>query len=538
MSAWGSFRDLFGYRQTAFEAAQRSTPETVRMNSVIQSPDTELLPEREILLARQREAIRNNGIASGAMQTQVDSLVGAGLRLLPRPDWRALGQTPEWANEWQKIVKSEWQQFAYDIDCRIDYHQRHNFDGLLYQAARSYLFNAEITATMEWEDDTPSPWKMSVNIVHPDLLSTPDAMSDNWSLRQGVQLGAKREPTGYWFRQAHRSEESNFDAPQQMWRFIPAYVTVNGNTWGRRQVIHVYDQENPDQTRGKPSFASALLELQSLKKFHRKALEQQIIQAMYAAVITSNASPEVVAGAMGRGDSTPLENYTAFQQGYLKETGGIVLDKTRIPHLMMGEDLKFMTPGNVAPNLEMFEKWTLHHLAASLNMSYEALSKDYTNTSYSSARASGQREWKFITGRRAHIIDPFATAVYAGWLEEAIARGRVPSPPGAPSFYEAKTAWCKCKWIGAARGSIDEMKEMQALQLRRSLGSLTFEELCAFDNNDSDEIIERLALEQKTLKDAGITIFMPGQSASGNAPAPDNGANVPSRTAASQEARP
>lgn len=535
MDGFSQFGGLFVPFNVAHEAARRDTAETLRWNATIRSPDTELLPEREVLLARQRDMLRNNGIASGAMQTKVDDIVGTGLRLLPRPNWRALGQSAEWAHEWQKIVKSEWSQFAYDVDRTCDYRRMHTIDGLIYQAARSYLFNDEITATLEWDARAPR-WSTSVNLFHPDLVSTPDTMAETYSLRQGVQKGPRGEAIGYYIRQAHRSEEATPGAPLSSWKYVPVYAQANGQTWGRRNIVHIFDQQQPDQTRGKPSFAAALLELQSLKKFHRKALEQQIIQAMYAAVITSNASPDVVGTAMGRGDgSSPLEQYTAAQQGYAKGTGGINLDGVRVPHLMMGEKLEFMTPGNVAPNLDAFERWTLHHLAAALNMSYEALSRDYTQTSYSSARASGLREWRFITGRRAHIIDPFATAIYVAWLEEAIDRGRVPVPSGAPSFYEAKTAWCGCKWVGAARGAIDEAKDTDALLKRRQLGSLTYEELCALNGDDADEILDRLALEEKQFQALKARPFMPGQSPNGGNPAPaeDAGATpTPSRVPA------
>lgn len=528
---------FFGGR-TSYDAASRTSSEMAAWRPTMKSPDSELLPERDLMLSRQRDAIRNNGIGAGYAQSRLDAVIGAGLRLLPRPDWRALGQTAEWADEWQRIVKSQWRQYADDVDCWIDWKRRCKFNTLLAQAYRSYIFHSEMIAVLEWRQDKRGAFaRTAVNIVHPDLLCNPNDEPDTWTRRAGVEMDSvTREPIGYWFRQVHRSEDASTGAPSYAWKYVPRYTA-----WGRQQVIHVYEVEQPDQTRGKPTFAAALLRLRMLDKFEKTALEAQIIQAMYAAIIESSAAHSDVMGAMGGlpsaggSGTSPLGAYTDAQVAWNKQSP-IIVGGVKVPHLLAGERLEFKTPGNVAPTLDAFEHATLLHLSRALpGVSYEELSGDYSRTNYSSARAASITPWRFITGQRDNIAAPLATGIYAGLLEELLDDGRVPTPANAPSFYEAKTAWIGCKWIGAPRGHIDEEKEQNARKLKREAGTLTHEDDCAENGQDSDEVIDRLAMEHVKFKNSGLESLLPNAAITAKAAANAQAAPAPSPAASNDQ---
>ena len=501
------FSPATGWGRPAFEAAERHTAQTVRWNPPIgRSPDSMLLSERDLVLSRQQDAIRNNGIAAGYVQHRLDAVVGAGLKLMPRPKYRALGQTAEWADEFAREIKTHWQQVAEDPDCWLDYRRRLSFNGMLSQMYRSYVFNAELILVMEWrplrERRQGAFVRTAVNVINPELLCNPEGAQDTDRLRGGVEMDDNGAPVAYWFRQGFADEGGIEGAlKSQTWKRVPAYTV-----WGRRQVVHIYDPEHPGQTRGRPTFAAALLRLRMLDKFEKTALEAQILQAMYAAVIESSADPQTVAMAMGRGgDSSPLETYTAQQAVFAKGTGGVRLNGALVPQLLMGEKLKLLSPGNTAPNLDAFEHATLCHLSRALpGVSVEDLSGDYSKTSYSSARASSLAPWRFVTGQRDHIVDPAASAVYANVMEELIGDGRLMLPANAPSYYDAKTAWTACEWIGQPRGHIDDVKAQEANKLKREMGVLTHEDHCAEEGKDSDEVIERLAAEEKRLRAAGL----------------------------------
>ena len=45
------------------------------------------------------DTVRNFALVAGSVQAQLDNIVGSGLRFSAKPDWRALGQTAEWASD-------------------------------------------------------------------------------------------------------------------------------------------------------------------------------------------------------------------------------------------------------------------------------------------------------------------------------------------------------------------------------------------------------------------------------------------------------
>ncbi|MBR1399929.1 MAG: phage portal protein, partial [Alphaproteobacteria bacterium] len=63
---------------TNYKGASLSAKEMLSWQPIRHSADAELNGELSTLVARSRDLIRNNGIASGAIQTLVDNVVGNG----------------------------------------------------------------------------------------------------------------------------------------------------------------------------------------------------------------------------------------------------------------------------------------------------------------------------------------------------------------------------------------------------------------------------------------------------------------------------
>ncbi len=68
------------------------------------SADRAMFGERRIIAGRIHDIIRNDGWASGALQKHVDSVIGAQWRLSCTPDYRALGLTTAWAEEFSQRI--------------------------------------------------------------------------------------------------------------------------------------------------------------------------------------------------------------------------------------------------------------------------------------------------------------------------------------------------------------------------------------------------------------------------------------------------
>lgn len=158
-------------------------------------------------------------------------------------------------------------------------------------------------------------------------------------------------------------------------------------------------------------------------------------------------------------------------------------------------------PSNQYPD---FVATVLRHISAAMNIPYELLCKDFTETNYSSARAALLEAWRFFLGRRKWMAEHWAGQVYSLWLEEAISKGLVE----APGFYENYAFYTRSRWIGPGRGWIDPTKEAQAAMLRMNGGISTLEMECAEQGLDWQDVLEQRSREFKRMKDLGILEYL------------------------------
>jgi lambda family phage portal protein len=352
------------------------------------------------------------------------------------------------------------------------------------------------------------------------------------NVRAGVRLNSRGAPIAYQIRTQHPNDVAWFPG-------LPEWKEVDARKpWGRLQVIHLKEQTRPGQTRGVPEMAAALKEMRMGHTLRDVALQHAVTQSLYAASITSDMPAETVFQQLGGGELTAEQVQqltTTFAEGYMSSIAryagkarGLTIDGVRIPHLYPGTKLELMSPGASATQGTAFEQSLLRYIAATIGVSYEQLSRDYTNTNYSSARAAMTETWKFMQSRKKLIADRFATICFRLWLEEAINNNLLSTFPAAkaPMLYSGGKlngkfdALSRCEWIGASRGQIDELKETQAAVARIESGLSTHEDELARLGKDWRKVYRQLKREAALREQLGI-VFV-SKAAGANAAADDN----------------
>lgn len=502
------------------EGAERTTRETVRWNPSMGSADKVINGNKQMADARGRDMVQNDGYAAGAEALHKDNIVGSQFRLNAQPNWRVLGVDEGWAEEFQIVVENRFHTVSESEECWFDAARRNNFTGLIRMAVGGFVFTGEVLATAEWmRREARRPFKTAIQMVSPDRLSNPDGMADDKFLRRGIRRDVYGRPLVAYIRSAHPSETWGMESYQ--WKAIDFE-----KPWGRKQVIHIIEQRLPDQSRGIADMVAALKQMRMTKNFQEITLQNAVVNASYAAAIESELPSSDVFAAIGANGSTPiggLNDYLSFYMNalssYLDASKTIAIDGAKIPHLFPGTKLNLKpvgTPGGVGSG---FEESLLRHTASALGLSYEQFSRDYTKTNYSSARASMNETWKFMQSRKKAVADRFASNIYALWLEEEIANGNIPLPPGKTRdwFYAplVKDALTQCSWIGAARGQIDETKETQAAIDRINAGLSTYEEECARLGRDFRAVFEQRAREQRMMTSLGLSFAAPDKKDDG-----------------------
>jgi lambda family phage portal protein len=398
---------------------------------------------------------------------------------------------------------------------------------LIRLAVGGFLFTGEVLATVEWIREVLRPFRTAIQMISPTRLSNPNGVADDKFLRKGVRRNRYGEPVSYSIQQAHPTDYW-LDPGALRWTEVPAR-----KPWGRRQVIHILEQLQPDQTRGISDMVSVLKQMRMTKKFQDVVLQNAVVNATYAAAIESELPREIVFGSMGAGQAgmaDMLGQYMTALQAYVGASNNIAIDGVKMPHLFPGTKLSLKpmgTPGGVGSD---FESSLMRHTAAALGLSYEEFSRDFTQTNYSSARASMGQTHKYMQGRKKIVADKLATMIYHLWFEEEMNAGNVPLPPGftIETYYAdavKREALLGCDWIGASRGQIDELKETQAAVMRINSGLSTWEDEAARLGKDWRRLFKQQSRERRMQTDLELSFATEAKKPGANDAQATMGAN-------------
>jgi len=464
----------------AFEGASRTNQELALWSPPLRSGDADIIYERDAATARARDITRNDAFVQSGTALHKDGIVGAMFVLNAKPNMRALGIDDEkWEQEFQDEVEAKFMLWAESPDNWVDASRMNTLTGLVRLAVGVYLYGGEVLATAEYikDRDRMRPYHTAIQMVECDRLGNPVGGDPLKNIVGGIEKDEFGAPQAYYIRRAHPSDVNRVNPERaHQWKRVPARLW-----FGRQQVIHILEQQRPDQTRGMSDLVTALKEMKQTKRFRDIVLQNAVVNATFAASIESDLPKMEAFETLGGGDTSQLvefaEEYLGSVSDYARHSSNLAIGGVRIPHLFPGTKLQLRPAGQGGPLGTEFEASLLRYIAANLGVSYEQLSRDYSQTNYSAVRAAMTETWKFMLSRKKMVADRFATAVYRLWFEEAVNSGQIEAMKGKPDFYEKgmKDAYTQCEWIGASRGQIDELKETQAAALRISKGLSTYE---------------------------------------------------------------
>lgn len=472
-------------QDTSHFAASRRAREMREWLPPLESADVEMLGETETIAARSYDLERNNGIAAGAIRTQIDNIVGTGLRLAAKPDWRALGRTREWAEEWGRIAEAKWRTFADTPD--FDAARQLTFGSMTVLQMRAAFLTGDALALPLWLPDRPgAKWATALQAIDSARLGDCDGVITE-TRRNGVELNQYGEPIAYHIRKTHPGDLFTLGGDM-------TFERIEARTaWGRRRVIHVFEKLRAGQTRGKAILASVMGAFKMLDRYQSSELQATVANAMIAAFIETPMGGEDIAALFG--DSKAYMNERNAAGFDVKLEGASVIP------LFPGDKMSAFNPSRPNTAYSAFVEAVLRYISAGLNMPYELLMKDFSKTNYSSARAALLEAWRYFMARREWISTYWADPCYELWMEEAVSKGEI----DAPDFYDNRAAYCRCRWIGPGRGLLDPLKEAQASDTRMKMGMSTLEQECAEQGDDWEDVLIQRSRERSFALSLGMS---------------------------------
>lgn len=458
-----------------------------------QSIDAALIPELQRIADRSTDLDRNNAIASGYLQTQRDNIVGATLNLSPRPDTLLLGWDLERSRTWSRQTRAQFRTYADSPEC--DATGQDTLIGLTNQMLTGAALKGNAVAIPLWINRPGNGWRTKWLVIDADRLDTPPELAHRADIRKGVELDDHGAPIAYHINRHHPRDYNQFAHTA-----VDDYLRIPARTpWGRPRVIHLRDKTHAGATHGRPVFTAVTKELFQTGSYKDAELNAAVVQALVAAFIESDLPPDQVFELFDSQSNAAGQNAEHYWAQSLKRVSP-QLKSGALINLPLGAKVDAFTPSRPNTAFDAFLIAAERHIGAGTHVPRELLTKDFSRSNYSSARAALLEAWRYFHSRRRWLVDAWLTPVYRAWMEEAVDLGRV----DAPDFYALQHAYTRARWTFAGRGWVDPTKEATAAQIRMDIGVSTLEAECAEQGLDWEDVVEQRAFERRRLQELGL----------------------------------
>lgn len=450
------------------------------------SADGDLLPDLPELQYRARDIHRNNGLAHSIIQTSVDNIVGTGLRLCAQPDYLALGQTKEWADQWAARYESLFHEWWWSTACHAG--DTKTGDMLSEEFMHAKFNNGGVLILPLWIPNRGDGFSTKLQTVEIDRLCNPQGVADTALLRGGIEFNADEtgEPIAYHIRKGHPGDTF-------LWTNLPTeWVRIPRRTpFGRLRVIHDFDSFRADQTRGAPLLSSVLAQFKNIDRYVAAEIQAALMNAMIFASMTTPLSGDEIVEMYSKDPALWLANR---EQHAVKMSSGSMIA------LNPGDKLEPFMPQRPSSQFGVFHKNVARIIAVGADMPYEVAMKDYSDSNYSNTRAAMVEFWRSVNRKRDRLGAGSMDPINGLFMEEMVNAGRIE----APDFYAYRRAYQRCTWIGPGRGYVDKVKEATGDAIMLDKDMTTVQRIASEQGMHWRELYDQRATERAYAKQLGL----------------------------------
>lgn len=455
-------------RMYAGAIVSRLTNDWMTSNASI---DTEIKSSLYALRNRVRQLCRDNDYARAALRTIRNNVVGPGIKMQGTVIMKRGGKLDDRLNT---LIESVWTDWQKKENC-------HTSGKLCFQDIERLIMNSlvesgEIIIRKIKQPLGKSKIPFCLEVIEADLL---DDQFNGISLegnpiRLGVELDKWLRPVAYHFHNKHPGDYfvSELEARTGQRKRILA-----------EEIVHLFISDRPGQTRGVPWFASTVMRMRHMAGYE----EAEVVAARASACLMGFIeTPEGEAPYDGVQDD---QRVTDFEPSVIKT-------------LQPGEKMtttNFNRPGN---QFDPFMRAMLRGVASGIGVSYESLSKDYSQSNYSSSRLAlldDRDNWKVL---QAWMISNFHQPIFEEWLDLAVLSGEIQIRD-----YELNSnAYKYPRWIPRGWSWIDPAKEVAAYKDAVRNGFTTLSDVISQSGADIEDVFNQRGREIDMAEELGLVL--------------------------------
>ena len=423
---------------------------TADWNPINTSADSELVTSIRLLRARSRQLVRDNEYAKNCVRIVMNNVVGTGIGLQARvetADGKLIGRIND-------QIEAAWATWCAADTCHTA--GKLHFSDLERAIVAALVRDGEVLVRKVKRPFGQGKIRLALELIEADRLV------DFWSqatapsgapIRMGVEMDEWLRPTAYWLHPVHPGDYQFSTFVASRFERVPA-----------DEILHLYIIDRWPQSRGEPWMHASLKRMNNIGGYE----EGEIVKARASAAIMGFVqSPET---------PTPDDINTSASERLTDLSPG------QVHHLLPGETFSGFAPNTPNAQMEPFLRHMLRSLAAGIGVSYESLSRDYSQSNYSSSRLAllDDRDlWRVIQG---WLIRNFREPIYRDWLRAAVVAGQVT----APDFYSNEAKYQSVRFKPRGWSWVDPAKEVAAYKMAVRNGFMTVSDVIGLTAGGAD----------------------------------------------------
>lgn len=485
-------------RNEAFLRFEAARIDRLRKKRSSGSADRDSLDDLPTMREQARAIARDDPHAKAIVKVLVDNVIGTGVRVEPAAKPETTGMTDRQTDQWNSACK---ELFHFWADEQADSTETQTFWGMQQLACRGLIVEGEMFGHRVLVPPERIPGRelaVSVETVDPDQVFSPGRSSfAEDRIRSGVERGERNQPIAYHIAKQHPDERAFERSPgrketQRIRRF----------KGGLANVVHLYEKERSGQSRGIPHFAASQHVFDLLNDYFASEAAAAVAASKIALYI-KRPPPDLADQGFEDApneDDYPLEDLRSATIEYLRE----------------GEEIQPFVPQRPGVTFEPFVVRLLRGVAASVDLPYEMVVKDFGRMNYSSARVALLEARRGFLCLQAMINRGWNVPWYANVIAEGVLRGMLPDF----GFFENPVPFLRSTWIPPAWDFVDPTKEIQASADAVTNNLSTPQREASRNGMDLSQVFEQKALAIVTARevaerhDVRPEALMPGAGAS------------------------
>lgn len=417
---------------------------------------------RDNVRARTRDLERNSDIMNSVIKSFKRNVFGGGYTLQAKTD----------NDDFNYKIETLWQVWCKKNNCDVTGTQ--SFNQIIRMAVIRKKVDGGILFLKRYTKDGIIPFKLQlIEVDELDISQMAPKFNGN-KVVGGIEYNSYNKAIGYWIKQYS----------------IDGYSIENPIYIEAKDVIFYFSKTRPSQVREMSDMSPTVARIRDANEFMVAVSVKERIAACLS-VFIKKSTPS--SGGFGRNSQqeSPRESYR-----------GKTITPGMIKELNPGDEIQVVNPAGQGNDATSYIKLQQRLIGAGQGISYEATSRDMSETNYSSAR-QGLIEDELTYSEEIELLKENVLAeIYESFIISVYLSGLI----DMPNFWDKKQEYFWHEWIQKPRKWIDPQKEANANKISLQTGQKTFKQIAAENGKDWKEHIDEMCEVLEYAKGKGLDL--------------------------------